>query len=823
MKNIFKFLISLLILTIAFLFNYGCSSSNYTKVNQQTLPGKYKNYTLLPNGWKLTPVGDQVGIGDLPLNIIVTKDEKYAITSNSGYSENSLSVVSLEKLKEVQRIKINKTWRGLAFNSDDSKLYVSGANDESVKIYKFSDGNLSLTDSILIPKEYPKEKISVTGVAFVKSKNILFAVSKESNSLYVIDANKKSLIKKIKLSGKCYDVIVNHKETLAYVSVWGSSSVVEINLNGYTVSSIIKTGAHPSDMIVTKNDALLYVTNTNHNTTSVIDLKTKKEIEKINSSLIAEAPYGSTPDAVCLSSDETKLFIANADNNYLAVFDVSKKSHSKSRGFIPVGWYPTAVKFLSKTNRIIVANGKGLSSMANPKGPNPYKKIKRKLTQYIASLFKGTLSVIKEYGTKTLAVYTKKVYSNTPYIYKKKTLRNNQKVISAKHNLIPSKKIKYVFYIIKENRTYDQVFGDIPKGNGDSSLCIFGKKVTPNQHNISNDFTLYDNFYADAEVSADGHNWSTAAYATDYVEKTWPVLYGRRGGTYDYEGGTPIAAPSSGYIWDNVIKHNKSLRNYGEFVDRHKDKNGFYKVRNKYMIPFTNREYPPFDLNVSDLKRYKVWKKEFDEAVKNNTVSNFNILRLPNDHCWGTAKGRLTPTAYVAQNDYALGLMVDKISHSKIWKESIIFVVEDDAQSGSDHVDAHRSMLMVIGPYVKRNFIDHTMYSTSSVLKTIELILGLPPMTQYDLSATPILKSISDQPNYNSFNVIKPETDIKAKNIAGLFGAKRSLKWDFSKEDAIPDVQYSEIIWKSVKGRNSIMPPPVRSAFVKIKIEKDDD
>ena len=678
LKTIFNLAIVILSIT----FN-SCSTLNYTSINKQTLPGKYKDYTLLPNGWKLTPAGNQVAIGDLPLNIVITKDERYAITSNSGYSENSLSVVSLKNLKEVQKIKINKTWRGLAFNSDDSKLYVSGANDESVKIYNFSNGSLNLSDSILIPKEFPKEKISVTGVDLIKTKNILLVASKESNSLYVIDANKKSLIKKIKLPGKCYDVKVNHSETFAYVSVWGKAKVAEINLKDYTVSALRKTGDHPSDMIITKNDDLLYVTNTNHNTTSVIDLKTKKEIERINSSLVADAPYGSTPDAVCLSSDETKLFIANADNNYLAVFDVSKKAHSKSLGFIPVGWYPTSVKYLSRSNKIIVANGKGLSSMANPNGPNPYRKVKRKTSQYIASLFKGTLSVIKAPDTKTLTVYSKKVYSNTPYIYKKKTLSNNQNVISFKHNLKPSKKIKYVFYIIKENRTYDQVFGDISKGNGDSSLCIFGKKVTPNQHEIVNNFSLYDNFYTDAEVSADGHNWSTAAYATDYVEKTWPVLYGRRGGTYDYEGGVPIAAPSSGYIWDNVLSHKKTFRNYGEFVDRAKDKEGLYIVRNKYMIPYTNREYPPFDMQVSDLKRYEVWEKGFDKYLKNNSLPNFNLIRLPNDHCWGTAKGRLTPSAYVAQNDYALGLIVDKISHSKFWKESIIFVVEDDADRKS--------------------------------------------------------------------------------------------------------------------------------------------
>lgn len=805
-----------ILVTISLLYN-SCSSGDSI-----LLPGKYNNVTLLPNGWRLTPAGEQVQIGELPLNLIITGDEKYALTSNNGVADNSISVVDLENMKETQRITLNKTWRGIAFNEDESMLYASGGNNNLVYVLNFSKGRLSLADSILIGKRYPEENISITGIDYVPGKNYLLAVSRESNSLYVIDVNRKNVIKKIKLSGKCFDVKVNHAGTYAYVSIWGKASVAEINLDNLEVSNIISSGDHPCDMAITRNDKWLFVTNANNNTTSVIDLRNKKEIEKLNSALSPDVPYGSTPDAVCLDSEDAKLYVANADNNYVAVFDVTDPGKSKSLGFIPTGWYPTAIKYLDKTDRIIVANGKGLSSRANLMGPNPEIR-DPKTTVYIASMFKGTLSLINKPEEEELNKYSSQVFNNTPYIYRAKEKQSSQNVIPVKPNGTGSRQIKHVFYIIKENRTYDQVYGDLPQGNGDSSICLFGKKITPNQHKIATDYTLYDNFYADAEVSADGHNWSTAAYATDYVEKIWPVSYGWRGGSYDFEGGVPAAAPSSGYIWNNVMNHGKTFRNYGEFVDWKKDDDGNYIVRDEDLVPVTNRKYPPFDMKISDLDRYAVWEKDFEKFEKDGNLPNFNLIRLPNDHTSGTRKGAPTPQAYLAQNDYALGLIVDKISHSRFWNESIIFVVEDDAQNGSDHVDAHRSCLLVIGPYVKRHFVDHTMYSTSGVLKTMELILGLPPMTQFDLSATPILHSITDTPDFSKYDVIKPHIDVNEKNLASAYGSALSARFNLKVEDAIPDVEFNEIIWKAVKGKDSKMPAPVRSAFVKIHSKDNDD
>jgi hypothetical protein len=376
--------------------------------------------------------------------------------------------------------------------------------------------------------------------------------------------------------------------------------------------------------------------------------------------------------------------------------------------------------------------------------------------------------------------------------------------------------IKYVFYIIKENRTYDQVFGDIKEGNGDPNLCIFPEKITPNQHALAKEFVLLDNFYVDAEVSADGHNWSNAAYATDFVEKTWPSSYGGRGGTYDFEGSRPIAYPKLGFIWDYCKRASIDYRTYGEFV--YMGKTSHKTLENHYC-----KEYKSWDLKYKDVDRCKAWIKEFDELVEKNQVPRFNSLRMGNDHTSGAKAGAFTPYAMVADNDYAVGMFIDHLSHSEIWKESAVFILEDDAQNGSDHVDAHRSNVLVISPYVKRKNVEHAMYSTSGVLRTIELILGLPPMSQYDAAASSLWKCFGSKPDFTSYHVIAPNVNTDEKNTAyNTPNAKKSALFDFSREDAAPDLALNQVIWESIK--HTKMPAPKHAAFVKLpRKAKDDD
>ena len=552
----------------------------------------------------------------------------------------------------------------------------------------------------------------------------------------------------------------------------------------------------------------------------------QKNIETISASLSPTKLSGSTTNGLALSDDEKTLFIANADNNCLAVFEVSTAGNSKSKGFIPTGWYPTNVKSFGK--KIFVANGKGFTSLPNPQGPQPISKkddsdyqkspTAKKEVQYIGGLFKGTLSIIDIPKDDQLAQYSKQVYANVPF------RKASNSVKSIKDNPIPilegeKSPIKYVFYIIKENRTYDQVFGDVKKGNGDSSLCLFPERITPNIHALANEYVLLDNFYVDAEVSADGHNWSMAAYATDYVEKSWPISYGGRGGSYDFEGSRKIAYPKDGYIWDHCKRANISYRTYGEFSD---GKTASITALENHFCP----DYAGFDMDVKDTIRYHAWEKDFDHLLAQNAVPQFSTLRFSNDHTSGQRIGKLSPYAAVADNDLALGLFIEHLSHSSIWKESAVFVLEDDAQNGPDHVDAHRSPALVISPYTKRNEVVSTMYSTSGILRTMELILGLSPMSQYDEAALPLYDCFTNELNLQPYTHLKSNIDLNDRNVAQNTSSKKSAGFNLAKEDAIPDLELNETVWKYVKGEDSVMPAPKRSAFVileKKKVKDADD
>ena len=389
-----------------------------------------------------------------------------------------------------------------------------------------------------------------------------------------------------------------------------------------------------------------------------------------------------------------------------------------------------------------------------------------------------------------------------------------------KGNPIPMKvgdasPIKYVYYILKENRTYDQVLSDVAGGNGDTTLLLFGEKYTPNQHKLVKDFVLLDNFYVDGEVSSDGHNWSTSAHATDYLEKTWPTSYGGRGGNYDGEGNRAIANPKNGFIWDYAKRAGISYRTYGEFATDFKPNIPAIK---DHFCP----DYSSFNQDVMDTTRFQAWKRDFDRLLAKNEVPRFNSMQFPNDHTEGQRLGKKTPFAYVADNDYAIGLFIEHLSKSSIWKETAVFIVEDDAQNGPDHVDAHRTTAYVAGGFVKRGFVDHTPYSTSSMLRTIELILGLPPMSQYDAAATPMFRSFSATPNLTPFIHELPRTNLFELNVKNTPSAQKSAKFDFKKEDSVPDLEFSEVIWKAVKGEDSVMPAPRRAAIL-ATTEEDED
>jgi phospholipase C len=409
------------------------------------------------------------------------------------------------------------------------------------------------------------------------------------------------------------------------------------------------------------------------------------------------------------------------------------------------------------------------------------------------------------------------VYNNTPYNKDKELLSMGEDGNPVPKKIGDASPIKYVFYIIKENRTYDQVLGDIKEGNGDSSLVLFGENVTPNLHALAKEFVLLDNFYADGEVSMDGHNWSLGAYATDYIEKNWPTSYGGRGGEYDGEGARNIANNKGGFLWDYCKRAGVSYRTYGEFINDSYQPN--IPVLKDHYCPY----FTPWDQTVRDTTRVGQWKRDFDSLVAANALPQLNTLHIINDHTEGLRKGRPTPFAHVADNDLAIGMFIEHLSKSSVWKQSAVFIVEDDAQNGPDHVDAHRTTAYVAGGYVKRHFVDHTMYSTSSMLRTLELILGLPPMSQYDAAATPMWRCFQNFFDTTAFKARPLQVDINEKNKVENAWQRKSEIFNFAKEDRIPDLEFTEVIWKAVKGENAIVPAPKRAAFVRVSDADEED
>ena len=778
----------------------------------------------LPNGWSLTPTGRSLDLDDLPLNLLVSPSKKYLAVTNNGQSTQSIMLIDAQTEKLIDSTKVAKAYLGLAFSDDEKRLYASAGNDNKILVYKIENQKLVPDEPIVLGKPWPV-KISPTGLCVDDAKNRLYVVTKEDSALYICDTRTRQVLSRLNIGQKAYTCLLSPDKNELFVSLWGGAKIVIINTGTQTVTAEIATNKNPNDLLLTRDGKYLFVANGNDNTVALIDVAKQQAVETLTASLFPDAPVGTTPNGLALSADENTLYIANADNNCLAVFDVTRKGQSRSTGFIPTGWYPTSVKVIGQ--KVFVTNGKGFSSKANPRGPNPVRartaqevgpnpQANPGPVQYIGGLFKGTLSIIDVPNPDALAAYSRLVYANTPYTKTKERQAEGETGNPIPRRVGDPSPIKYVFYIIKENRTYDQILGDMKEGNGDASLCLFPQKITPNHHALANEFVLLDNFYVDAEVSADGHNWSSAAYANDYVEKNWVTSYGGRGGTYDYEGQKEIAHPRDGFIWDHCQRAGISFRSYGWFAD---DAKANIKVLNEHFCP----DFKGFNLGYPDVKREEVWEKDFDALVAANKLPKLSTVRFGNDHTSGAKIGMPTPEAAMADNDLAVGRFVEHLSKSPIWKESVVFILEDDAQNGPDHVDAHRSIAFMAGGFVKRGFVDHTMYSTSGMLRTMELILGLKPMSQYDAAATPMWRCFTKKADSTPFKAREAGIDITEKNVAINRNSRRSSQFNLTHPDDIDDLIFSEIVWQTVRGEHSVMPAPRRGAFVRLETKEDGD
>ena len=788
-------------------------------LNAQQLPKQ----VVLPNGWKLSPAGKSFGLGDLPLNIAVSSTGRLMAVTNNGQSTQTIQLIDVKAEKVIDSIVIGKSWYGLTFSNDEKYLYASGGHDNRIVKYAIANNKLAFADEFIMDKPWPT-RVGPAGITIDEQRNRLYVVTREDKQFYAFDLSSKKIISKLGLDAEAYDCKLGKGAKELYITCWGCDKVLVYDLEKNLWKSPIIVGDNPNEMLVTKDGKYLYVCNSNDNSVSVVDLSTRRVIETLDAALFPNSPSGSTTNSLALDPVAKRLYIANANNNCLAVFDVAVPGKSVAKGFMPVGWYPTAVKIVN--SKLWVANGKGMTSLANPFGPSPLRKKEEIIhhgfntkdasqVEYIGGLFKGTMSIIDLPNQSSLDMYTKAVYANAAYSQAKAEMAD----VKAPTFPIPMKvgspsPIKYVFYVIKENRTYDQVLADVKGGNGDTSLLLFGKNITPNQHKLAESFVLLDNFYVDAEVSADGHNWSMGAYANDYLEKTWPTSYGSRGGTYGGEGEREIANNKAGFIWNNCFRYGVSFRTYGEFVSG--DKPTLKVLDNNYCSYF-----PSYTLSIADTTRFRYWKQDFDSLLKLNKVPQFNTVRFGNDHTEGIRLGRPTPYAHVADNDLAVGMFIEALSKSPIWNETAVFILEDDAQNGADHVDAHRSTAYVAGGFVKRGFVDHTPYSTSSMLRTMELILGMGPMTQYDAAATPMWRCFDSLARPFDFKAIIPSVGLKEVNLVKNEWQKKSEQFNFAKEDSNNDIEFNKVLWHALKG-DIPFPGPRRAAFLSVKTEEED-
>jgi YVTN family beta-propeller protein len=776
--------------------------------------------TMLANGWRISPAGRAVTVGDLPLNVIQSPDARYLVVTNNGLAKPSFSVVDVAGWTVKNTVPLDSAWLGLVWHPDGTKLYSAGAAQNNVQEFSYADGVLARARTFTLPQA--TGETFAGGLAISRDGRTLYVTRLFAQTLSAIDVGSGQVLRTASLPYEPYTCVVSGDGKTVYVSLWGGSLIRVLDAASFSLIEDLPSGEHPNAMVLSNEGKRLFVASGNTASIWVYDTLSLQTIEQISASPFSAAPQTATPNSLALSPDGQTLLAADADNNAVAVIDVSNSVNSVVQGFIPTGWYPTGAIFSRDGRQIFLLSGKGLAPAPNATNSG----MDRRLL--------GAVSVIPTPDRTTLADYTRKVYVVTPYTDAIRLSPADAPVGSPIPRTVgASSPIKHVFYVIRENRTYDQILGDENPGNGDPRLVGFGRDTTPNAHGVSENFVLFDNFYVDADVSYNGHAYSTAAYSTDFIEKVWQTNYGHRGGLYLSEGDGPmrnpfgnVTAPQLGYIWDFAQRANLTVRSYGEFV-RTISKTASGDVVSAESVPGLRGVVAPsfagFDLSITDNKRVDTWTQEFNAYVANGNLPQLSIIRLGNDHTNGTIPGVPTPRAMIADNDLAVGRLIETISGSVYWKDSAIFIVEDDAQNGPDHVDSHRSVLLLASPFAKRAFVDHTFYSTSSVLRTIELILGLPPMSEYDAAARPMYNAFQGASNLNAYHRLTPAVPLDEKNLPNAFGSAMSLAMDFSDADRASEAQLNEIIWRSVKGDRSPMPPPRRSALVRPSHRSGDD
>ncbi len=794
--------------------------------------------TRLPNGWRVTPAGTPIPLpGDLPLAMQFSPDGKTLVTLTGGYHDHGVSLIDPQTNTLTQTVPLGKDWAGMCFDPEGDDLYVSGGGPPSERLLKgaakagapaamleafghpilhlgFANGRLSPKQPIDIPglSEVSQTK-GETPARFIAGlatgpDEALYAVNIQTDTVYKLAGKPRVVAASAQVGDRPYAAAVSPDGKTLAVSNLGGRSVSFLRASDLKETVRVTVGTHPN-ALAWAGDGRLFVANAGSNSVSVLAGNTVRET--IKTSLSPTDLVGSTPDALALSPDGKRLYVANADNNDVAVVDISNAKESRVLGFIPTGWYPSALAVSPDGRTLYVGTGKGLGFRGNFPSVGPALSVRTengtgKKYDYIGGVLSGTVCAVRLPDAAGLEAYTRQVVANVPMPFIEQVPRRMGAVTFGAPSL---HKIKHVLYIIRENRTYDQVFGDMKQGNGDPSLTLFGQAVTPNAHALASHYVLLDNLYCNGEVSEDGHQWCDAAYATNFTEKVWPSGYSDRG---EPDADEHETASPAGYLWDNCARHGLTFQTYGEFSSFKSSPNmPPVFTGDKGLTGHASAAWNAISFDRHDTERTALFLADLHAAEKTGDWPRFTVMSLGEDHTQGQQAGKYTPAAHVAANDQALGQIIEGVSHSRFWKDTAIFVIEDDAQDGPDHVDAHRTAGLVISPYVKRSAVDSTMYTTTSMVRTIELILGLPPMTQYDQHATPLLACFTGKADLTAYTSLAPNVDLEAKNPDKGPGAEASAKLDFSAPDRADPAALNAILWSALKPGVK-MPAPIRSA-----------
>jgi YVTN family beta-propeller protein len=876
-----------------------CRNEPPAPPDTETVGVKDANRTVVPVNQVVTPIGIQVPLPGLrPQALALSPDGKLLAVSGKTHELVILDPATGEVRQRVALPaeeqgaaspeapsanilvpdeKGQLSYTGLVFSPDGRRIYLSNVNG-SIKVFSVgANGTVVPSHTIPLPAAgAPRRAEEIpAGLAMTEDGRRLFVCGNLSNRLLEIDSGTGEVLRTSDVGVAPFAVVLARDK--AYVSNWGGrrpepgdttgpagrgtevrvdpvrhiaseGSVSVIDLSSGIATAEILAGLHASALALAPDSRHLVCANAASDNITVIDTTSDAVVETIWAKQSPADLFGASPNALVFSPDGKTLYAANGTQNAVAVIEFSpQRRKSRLSGLIPVGWFPGALAFDPGRKTLCVANVKGhaVEPAADRANGSP---------GYNSHQYHGSVSIVPLPKRKDLKKLSAVVYDN----YRRERIaralrkpRPGQPPRPVPERIGEPSVFKHVVYVIKENRTYDQVLGDVAAGNGDPALCIFGEKVTPNQHKLVREFALLDNTYCSGILSADGHQWSTTAFGTDYLEKSfagWPRSYPDGMGQNEVDA---LAYAPSGFIWDTALKHGVSLWNFGEFTmhtcrwkdparkgepewadywDEYLHGRGEVRIGSVPAIetvrPFSPADTLGWNMDVPDVWRARYIVDQVASWDKEGRMPQLILVCLPVDHTSGTREGSPTPEACVADNDLAFGRIVEAISHSSFWKETVIFGIEDDPQNGWDHVSGYRTTAYCASPYTKRGAVVSTQYNTTSILRTIEQILGLPPMNQFDATATPMFDCFTETPDFTPFDTVPNNIPLdtmnppKEKIADGLLRrqAAQSARLNFRQIDACPEDTLNRILWHAVKG--SAAPYP---AWAVTLVDDDDD